>query len=308
MCYSAMVWQALAEYLRVMGATPDLQQFEQLFAQRLTDKSIRIPRGFERNFDNPKSPAEKRIKDLIDQHRSFAAIAIEQELFAQKTRLAEAERKLKVKETKTALKEQRVATSLIQKHLERLALLNTTRSHADDPRVFPASFAPVILRRDGANTVVLARYQLRPKGEPAGYDKEHEGLYCARSDNLWKFRRQEFGRSHALMVIDSFYENVERDGKKAVLHFTPRPPQAMLVACLYSEWGETQPERMFTFAAITDDPPAEIAAAGHNRCVVNIKRENVAAWLQPEERTVNELQGILTQRQQPYYEHQVEAA
>jgi len=82
----------------------------------------------------------------------------------------------------------------------------------------------------------------------------------------------------------------------------------MLVACLYSEWGETQSERMFTFAAITDDPPAEIAAAGHNRCVVNIKRENVAAWLQPEERTVNELQRILAERQQPYYEHQVEAA
>jgi hypothetical protein len=70
MCFSAMVWQAYEEYIRTMGAPPDYAQIEELLTRRLTDKSIRFARGFERNFDSPKTPEERRIKDLIDQHRA----------------------------------------------------------------------------------------------------------------------------------------------------------------------------------------------------------------------------------------------
>ena len=48
MCYSALVWQSLSAYLRETGAVPDFEQFERLYTQRLIDKAIRIPRGFER--------------------------------------------------------------------------------------------------------------------------------------------------------------------------------------------------------------------------------------------------------------------
>lgn len=308
MCYSAMVLQSFVEYMREMGAPPDFDQFEQLFAQRLTDKSIRIPRGLERNFDNPKTPAERRIRDLIDQHRAAMTTVLEQDVFAQKKRLADAQRKLKVKETKAALNEQRIASTRIETCLEKLSLLKGTQPHPDDNRIFPLTYSPIIMKRGSENVVRLARYHLRQKDKPASIDREAPGLYNARRDNLERYWRREFGHAHALMVIDSFHENVRREGKNVVLHFTPRPAHRMLVACLYGEWSDSKQGKLLSFAAVTDDPPEEIAAAGHDRCIINIQAQNVERWLTPESRSTNELQAILDDRQRPYYEHQVEAA
>jgi putative SOS response-associated peptidase YedK len=83
----------------------------------------------------------------------------------------------------------------------------------------------------------------------------------------------------------------------------------MLIACLASEWVDPKDgSKLLSFAAITDEPPAEVAAAGHDRMIVNLKPEHVDAWLSPEGRLVEELQAILSDRQQPYYEHEVLAA
>jgi putative SOS response-associated peptidase YedK len=152
------------------------------------------------------------------------------------------------------------------------------------------------------------RYHLRQAGKPASIDRQFPGLYNARRDNLEKFWRNEFGHDHALMLVTSFYENVDREGKNAVLHFSPRPAQLMFIACLYAEWEDAKEGSLFSFAAITDDPPAEIAAAGHDRCIINIEPQNVDRWLAPDDRSTAELQLILSDKQKPYYEHQVEAA
>ena len=87
MCFSAKVTQSLKEYLRVTGAVADLAQIETVFERRLTDRSVRIARGFERNFDDPKSEQELRIRALLDRYRSASVTALEQEVFAQKKRL-----------------------------------------------------------------------------------------------------------------------------------------------------------------------------------------------------------------------------
>ena len=42
--------------------------------------------------------------------------------------------------------------------------------------------------------------------------------------------------------------------------------------------------------------------------MINIKPENVDAWLKPEGRSLEDLQKILGDRQAPYYEHEVMAA
>jgi len=78
----------------------------------------------------------------------------------------------------------------------------------------------------------------------------------------------------------------------------------MLVACLWSRWrgGPHEPE-LLSFAAITDEPPAEIAAAGHDRCIIPIKPEHVDAWLNPDPRDLKALYAILDDRERPYYEH-----
>jgi len=84
------------------------------------------------------------------------------------------------------------------------------------------------------------------------------------------------------------------------------PTPDMLVACLWSHWQEGE-ESLLSFAAITDDPPAEVAAAGHDRCVIPIKPENIDRWLDPKQSDLATMHAILDDRGRPYYEHPLAA-
>jgi putative SOS response-associated peptidase YedK len=309
MCYSAQLEEAYRAYLRMTGAEMDLSQFMEIYGARAAGAAVRIPRGFDRNFANPTTPQELAIKELIDRYRADAIATLEQEIFAQRKRLADADRKLAVKETRAALESRRIATQKVQAALQRLPLLKSDQPHPSDGRLFPKWYAPIVVKEGGRNRLKLGRYHCRQAGKLAGIDRQFPGLYNARRDNLEKFWRNEFTHSHALMLVHSFYENVNRDGRNLVLHFVPRPAEVMLVACLYSRWVDPQDgTELLSFAAITDAPPAEVAAAGHDRMIVNIKPENVERWLAPQGRPADELQKILGDRQSPYYEHQVLAA
>jgi len=80
----------------------------------------------------------------------------------------------------------------------------------------------------------------------------------------------------------------------------------MLLACLVSHWKGRDGSELWSFAAVTDEPPAEVAAAGHDRCVVPLKPENVDAWLSGG--PWPEMQALLDDRERPYYEHQIDKA
>jgi putative SOS response-associated peptidase YedK len=309
MCYSAQVEASYQRYVRETGAELDFEQFEEIFGMRINIPQLRIPRAVERWFDEPKSDPERRIKGLIDEYRATAITKYEKEVFAQRKRLADAERTLAVKITKAATESKRIATDKVETALRRLEMLKSTQPRSMDGRIFPQHYAPIVVQNGARRAIRLARYHCRPAGKPAFIDRQFPGLYNARRDNLEKFWKGQFGHSHALMLVSSFYENVEREGKNAVLHFVPRPADTMLIACLASEWVDPKDgSKLLSFAAITDEPPAEVAAAGHDRMIVNLKPEHVDAWLSPEGRLVEELQAILSDRQQPYYEHEVLAA
>jgi len=308
MCYSAKVWQRIKEYMRYHGVVPHFDQYERLFQRRLSDPSIRIARAFEDNFADARTPQERRIKSLIDAYRRTRAAHWEQALFKQKKRLADAQRNLKVKETKAARESERIATTKIQAYTERLADLTRPEPRSGDARIYPMSYAPILIREANEHRLALARYHCRPKGKPPRLDRQYPGLYNARRDNLDKFWRNEFGQTHAVVVMDAFYENVERAGRNVILQFAPKPPRPMLVACVYARWTAPGTDELLSFAAITDEPPAEIAAAGHDRCVVSLKETHVEAWLTPAGRSVNELQAILADVDRPYYAHAVLAA
>jgi hypothetical protein len=47
---------------------------------------------------------------------------------------------------------------------------------------------------------------------------------------------------------------------------------------------------------------------GHDRMIVNIQPAHADERLTPANRSTEELQALLSDRQAPYYEHQVEAA
>jgi putative SOS response-associated peptidase YedK len=61
----------------------------------------------------------------------------------------------------------------------------------------------------------------------------------------------------------------------------------------------------YTFAIVTDDPPPEIAIAGHYRCIIPVKSENIDAWLNPELGNLAAASAILDDRKWPFYEYQL---
>jgi putative SOS response-associated peptidase YedK len=308
MCYSAQVAQSVRKLHRQLGLRLDYDAAERLFFRRLRDPTLNISRGFEANFDEPANEQERRIKGAIDEHRSRLASKLEKDLFSQKTRFINAERSLKEKETKKAREDVRIATNKIDALTTKLSDLRSADIKPDDNRVFPMVYVGVVVRQNSGNVLTPMRYFCRPAGKPAFYDKKFPGLYNARRDNLEKFWGEQFGHHHAVMVIESFYENVKlhtterralRDGEKEqnlVLQFTPNPAQSMLVACLWSHWTDPNEPDVHGFAAITDEPPADVAAAGHDRCIINLRPEHLDAWLTPEGRTPQELQDILSDR------------
>jgi putative SOS response-associated peptidase YedK len=81
----------------------------------------------------------------------------------------------------------------------------------------------------------------------------------------------------------------------------------MHVACLWSRWSASGESDLLSFAAITDEPPAEVAAAGHDRCIIPIKPENIDAWLKPNPKNLESMYAILDDRDRPYYEHRLAA-
>jgi putative SOS response-associated peptidase YedK len=178
-------------------------------------------------------------------------------------------------------------------------------------------YAGVIVRGAGENLLTPMRYFCRPAGKPEFYDRKFPGLYNARRDSLEKFWGEQFGSHHAVMVVESFYENVKlhtmqhrelaagEPEANVVLQFKPEPAQTMYIACLWSHWTDPKEADLRGFAAITDEPPADVAAAGHDRCIINLKPEHVEAWLTPESRSRKALQEILSDRAVSVFQHEV---
>jgi putative SOS response-associated peptidase YedK len=317
MCYSAQVIQMVRKLSRQLGIRLDYDEIEKLFFRRLDDPGILISRGFEANFDAPATDQERRIKGAIDLHRSRLASKMEKDLFTQKTRLANAQRQLKDKETKKGREDVRISTNKIETLSTKLTQLRGAEPNEEDNRIFPFVHAGVIVKVDGENLLTPMRYHCRPAGKPTFYDRQFPGLYNARRDNLEKFWSGQFGSHHAILVVESFYENVKRHTmehrellggeaeENVVLQFKPEPAQTMYIACIWSRWTDPKEPDLRGFAAITDEPPADVAAAGHDRCIINLKPEHVDAWLTPEGRSREELQLMLSDRAIPVFQHEV---
>ncbi|OUM00047.1 SOS response-associated peptidase family protein [Variovorax sp. JS1663] len=310
MCYSALIKADFTRFIRQFGGDLKLEEFAKLYFERRTNPRIKIPKVMDAAFLAPHSDAEREIKALIDEFSTQQATKLEQELFKQRKRLADAERTLQTKVTKKATDDVRIATNKIEQGKGKLADLGRVELKERDARIFPGVYAPVIVWEDGKRVVKPMRYQCRPAGKPVFYDTKYPGTYNARHDNLEGFWKGLFGFSHGIMVVNAFYENVDRGGTNAVLEFRPQPQQDMLVACLWSHWtppaGSDEPD-LLSFAAITDEPPPEVAAAGHDRCIVPIKPENVDAWLRPDRKDLATQYAILEDRAKPYYEHRLAA-
>jgi putative SOS response-associated peptidase YedK len=308
MCYSAQIKADYLTFARQTGARIDIHEFYRVFWIRSTDAKVKVPKAMEALFAHPTNDKEREINALIDAFNAAETARFERELFKQRKRLADAERTLATRTTKAATESRRIASDKVEWCLGKLAALRRTDLMDDDSRIFPGWYAPVMVMEGGQRVIKPMRYQCRPAGKPAFYDTKFPGTYNARRDNLeGGFWKGLFGVSHGILAVSRFFENVQRDGKNVVLEFNPQNGQEMLVACLWSRWVGADGEELLSFAAITDEPPAEVAAAGHDRCIVPLKPEHVDAWLNPRRNDLQALQAILDDRERPYYEHRLAA-
>ncbi|CAE6826711.1 SOS response-associated peptidase family protein [Paraburkholderia haematera] len=306
MCYSAQIVADYRKYVKMFGAHMSIKEFTELYWEH-GGRDLKAPLAMEAAFSDAQTDDERRIQALIAENNSARATKLEQEVFEQRTRLAKAERTLEAKPTKAAAESKRIASNKIDAAVRRLADLKRTTLKDADSRIYPGWYAPVMIVQDGHRVVVPMRYRCRLPGWTEEMEREKPGTYNARRNNLRRVWGELFGYNHGIIIVDHFYEHVERNGEKLVLQFDPTPAQQMLVACLWSRTTIPGEPDLLSFAAITDEPPPEVLAAGHDRCIVPIKPENVDAWLNPDPSNLAALYAILDDRERPYYEHQMAA-
>lgn len=319
MCYSAKIKADYRMFVRDFGATIDLKEFARLYGVREEGSKAKIPKALDAWFADPRLPDNAQILTAMKAYEAAEMTRLEQELFKQKQRLTKANRALEKKQTKKASEERRIATNFIASISANMAELRRPAQVEQSARIYPGDYVPVLVVENGKRIIKPMRYRCRPAGMPGNIDKRFPGVYNARHDNLEGFWRGQFGHTHGIIVATAFYEHVKRhevegrdlaEGEKPediVLEFKPDTGEDMLVACLWSRWIGVTGEELLSFAAITDEPPAEVAAAGHNRCIIPIQRGGVDKWLQPMKSDLQQLYTILDARQRPYYEHRMAA-
>ncbi|WP_413942741.1 SOS response-associated peptidase family protein [Bdellovibrio sp. HCB-162] len=313
MCYSAIIKQQVKKLGIEFEARIDYELLQNMFYRRLSDERIKICKALEAEFNDPENSEEKEIRDLIRAYHKIKLKEIELELAEQEERLRLAEEALRKKETKKFLNEKRIATNHIEKYLQRIKGMKRSELILTDSRVFPMTYAPIIVQENGERVIKLARYHCRPSDKPESVDKQYSGLYNARRDNLGNaFWRDLFGHKHGFFVAESFYENVSsRDYKPApteddqnlVVHFNPKSKVDLKIACLYDYWESNAHDGFYSFAALTHEPTPEIQETGHDRLIIALKDENIPLWLDPEKYPKKEMERVLDEPEIHIYEH-----
>ena len=312
MCYSAEVWADYHSFIKTFGADVDIKEFVKLYVQRQQGFKGKIPKGMDLAFLHPKTPEEKQVHELIQAYNTELISESEQEMFKQTKRVADAERKLAVKETQKALTDVRVGGNKVKQMKRWIAdAKRSTLEPERDNRIWPDWYAPVLIQKGGKKIVIPMRYHCRPEGMDPSIDRTKDGkvsgTYNSRRDNLKRFWRHQYGHTHGLMLAEQFYEQVEREGGKSEeIKFNPRTGETMYIACLWSHWTDPEGKEpdLYSFAAITDTPEPEVAEAGHDRTIINIRPENVDAWLNPDPKNLAAMDAILDDKRHPYYEWQ----
>jgi len=92
MCYSAQITAAYQKLVRMTGATLSLQEFAALYAHDPGKKRPKTPKAMDDAFRAGASPAELAVWAEVEQWNRPEAGVLEQELFANRKRLADAER------------------------------------------------------------------------------------------------------------------------------------------------------------------------------------------------------------------------
>ena len=123
----------------MFGAHVSIQEFVQLYWERVESSKAKIPKAMDAAFGDPQGADERQIKALIDWFNAQQSTSLEQELFRQRTRLVDVERTLQSNTTKAATDNKRIATDKIESTRRRHDDLRRTELETATRASFPAT-------------------------------------------------------------------------------------------------------------------------------------------------------------------------
>lgn len=268
------------------------EAFVDLYAMRAKNPSLKIPAGMDSCAEIIGGMAGKSIEKNIREYARLAISEVDAEI-------ADIQSKLKNKITKTAQKQLDVKLRKREKTLKSLQ-----PATGDNYRIYPNYFVPAIIESHGAREIMPMRYRILPRNGvevPPTYN-----VFNARRDTLQSARNWKplFGRQHALFPFQRFYEWVQSpDGRKMEISFSPDGYSEMWAASLYEE-TLTVDGLIRSISMVTDEPPAEVRQAGHDRCPCFIREDVIDQWLQPNGKSLEALDALLGQKQPVYFSHE----
>lgn len=303
MCYSAMVRSDLSKLARQMGASIDTEAFVRLYAMREKNINLKIPLGMAAYFLEEGASAGRSIMNSIKAYNLLEDARRKQELTEIETEILEIESRLKIKVTKTQQKALEVKSRKRDKILAKVVGEVEETEAKDAYRIYPFYFAPVVKLEKNARIITPMRYRILPRTGneiPTKYN-----VFNARRDSLFKAAtwKQTFGKYHAIFPFLKFYEWVEQGGDKVEVSFSPDGYNGMWAASLFEEYKDSNLGLIRSFAMVTDEPPPEVAAAGHDRCPVFLKESLLDEWLRPEIKQPEDLERLLDFKEPTHFSH-----
>lgn len=309
MCYSAKLKADFNQLRKRYRGVLEWDEFVELVRQR--QKGVRfgfdlkIPDALIAGLIAEGGRPAKEI-DMLQRHwKVEEGRRLEAVLAEALTELLKAEEAFKSRATKTNLAAVEVKGRKVQR--ARTAIETAKGAVGTEYRVYPYYFAPVLIAEDEQRQIVPARYRIMPR---TGVEVPNKyNVFNARRDSLKSARTWKtlFGKQHALFPFLNFYEWVERDGNSVEVMFNPDGHSGMHAAALYEIYQHPELGTIRTFCMVTDEPPPEVRAAGHDRCPIFLVENKIEDWLKPLGRPLQELDALLDHKEKTFYVHQLAA-
>lgn len=302
MCYSSLLERAWREYEQMFAAPFHLPSWHHLFRQRELDLLLKIPPEIDEILVavDPLQAGAIRESDRVWRGNCRSEMARLDEEIAYLTAALPKKPDAVAKAPLNHAKRRR-------KSLEKA--LNAAPVQRDTYRIYPKQFAPLILVEEGERRTVPARYRVLPRNG-VEYPDEYN-VYNAVRDMLTvrKTWKPLFGAQHALFPFLKFYEWLTnpQTHKKEEVSFAAEGYGRMWAASLYEEYQDPKLGLIRSFAMITDAPPPEVAATGHDRCPIFLDEDSIDDWLRPAGKSFESLNTLLDRKQPAYFRNSLAA-
>lgn len=179
MCYSALIRADYAKLVREFGAILSLEEFAELYAHDPAKKRPKTPKAMDDGFAGARTEQGRDIVAKIQQWHAQEQQALEAELARQRERRDIAHATLATRPTQKARNDLRVAGNRIERAQTRLEDLHRVQLLPRDNRIFPGTYAPVMVSENGQRVIKPMRYQCRLPDTPARNDVLYPGTYNA---------------------------------------------------------------------------------------------------------------------------------